>query len=239
MFFGTRAEADRVLGYVAKLHRKVTGALTEDAGPYPAGTPYSAFDPDEMLWTFAVMMDSAEVFFDLFIRPLRPHEREALWQDYLYFGELFGTPRDACPPTYREFRNWYAERLGSEQAFLTDEARYMGYASAFEIPMPRHRQPGKRVHDAIMLGSLPQRVRELYGLRYGRREQLAFRAGVQALRAVRHATPNRIAMGSCQADYDMVARTEARRIARGEPTPQILPDRFGTSPRPERFTVAA
>ena len=50
--------------------------------------------------------------------------------------------------------------------FLTDEARYVGHATAFEIPMPAHQQPGKRVHDLLMLGSLPPRVRELYGLDY-------------------------------------------------------------------------
>ena len=41
----------------------------------------------------------------------------------------------------------------------------MGYASAFAIPMPASRQLGKRIHDLILLCSLPERVRELYGLR--------------------------------------------------------------------------
>jgi uncharacterized protein (DUF2236 family) len=223
VFFGSRQEADKVLGYVARMHGKVTGELTEAAGPFPAGTPYSAFDPDEMLWTFAVMADSAERFFELFVRPLTATEQEAFWQDYVRFGELFGTPRDTCPPTYTDFRRWWDERLASDRMFLTDEARYMGYASAFEIPLPRWRQPGKRVHDAIMLGSLPPRVRELYGLPYGRREQSAFRAGVALIRTSRRLTPDRLAWGSCIPQYRLVARTEARRIKRGEYTPQVRP----------------
>ena len=37
VFFGTRAEADRVLGVVDGMHERVIGALPEDAGPhYPA-----------------------------------------------------------------------------------------------------------------------------------------------------------------------------------------------------------
>ena len=31
--------------------------------------------------------------------------------------------------------------------FLTDEARYVGYATAFEIPLPRAHQPATFGHD--------------------------------------------------------------------------------------------
>jgi uncharacterized protein (DUF2236 family) len=51
IFFGTRAEADRTLEWIAGLHDKVLGELPEDAGATPAGTPYSAYDPELMLWT--------------------------------------------------------------------------------------------------------------------------------------------------------------------------------------------
>jgi uncharacterized protein (DUF2236 family) len=179
-----------------------------------------------MLWTVAVIADSAERFFELFLRRLTGDEREALWQDYLRFGELFGMPREACPQSYAEFRRWWDERLASEAMFLTEEARYIGYATAFEIPMPLIRQPGKRVHDAVMLGSLPPRVRELYGLRYGPRERIAFELGVRTLRTARQLTPAPLARGSCLREYEMVARTERRRIERGRPTPQVREGEF-------------
>ena len=155
IFFGTREEADRVLSYVNHLHQSVNGALPEDAGVFPAGTPYSALDPELMLWTVAVMADSAQCFYELLVRPLSGGEREGFWQDYLRFSELFGLPRSECPPTYEAFRAWYRDRLASEEMFLTEEARYIGYATAFEIPMPALQQPGKRVHDLLMLGACP------------------------------------------------------------------------------------
>lgn len=226
VFFGSRAEADRVLGYVAKMHARVEGSLSDAAGPYPAGTAYSAFDPDQMLWTFACMVDSAERFFELFVRPLSGSEQERFWQDYVRFGELFGTPRDACPPSYVEFRRWWDERLASDRMVLTDEARHMGYSSAFEIPLPRTHQPGKLVHDAVMLGSLPERVRSLYGLPYGRRERRRFEAGVAFFRATRRLTPGPLARGSSARAYDLVAATERRRIRRGAYTPQVRPGQF-------------
>ena len=93
VYFGSRQEADRVLAYVHKLHERVNGTLPEDAGVTPAGTPYSAFDPALMLWTVAVIADSAQYFYELLVRRLSDGEREQLWQDYVRFAELFGMPR--------------------------------------------------------------------------------------------------------------------------------------------------
>jgi uncharacterized protein (DUF2236 family) len=221
VFFGSREEADGVLDYVQHLHQSVRGVLPEDAGVLPAGTPYSALDPELMLWTVAVMAESAQCFYELLVRGLSDSEREALWQDYLRFGELFGLPRGACPQSYRTFRAYYAERLASDQIYLTEEARYIGYATAFEIPMPAIQQPGKRVHDLLMLGSLPERARELYRLSYSRRQRLAFSAAVRAIRSARRLTPGPLARGYNTGSFDGVARTERRRIERGIPTPQV------------------
>jgi uncharacterized protein (DUF2236 family) len=104
IFFGTRAEADKALGFVQRLHERVRGETTEDAGKVPAGTAYSAFDPELMLWTLAVIADSGPFFYELFVDRLSPDDHERLWQEYVRFGELFGMPREAAPRTYREFR---------------------------------------------------------------------------------------------------------------------------------------
>jgi uncharacterized protein (DUF2236 family) len=224
IFFGPRAEADKVLKYVSRMHDRVNGTLPEDAGVTPAGTSYSAYDPSLMLWTVAVIADSAQCFYELFIRRLSDREREALWQDYIRFAELFGMPRDAAPQSYPEFRAYWRTTLSSERMFLTAEARYVGYATAFEIPLPRRNQPGKRVHDLIMLGSLPPRVREMYGLTYTQRQAAAFRAAVATVRAGRRVMPGPLARGYNTRSFELVAKTERQRVARGEPTPQILAD---------------
>lgn len=221
IFFGTRTEADRVLEHVHRLHERVNGVLKEDAGTTPAGTPYSAYDPALMLWTVAVIADSAKYFFELFVRRLGADELEALWQDYLRFGELFGMPRSAAPSSYSEFRSYWRDRLASDKLFLTDEARYIGYATAFEIPMPLIRQPGKRVHDLIMLGSLPPRVRSLYGLSFSTSQALKFTVVTQAIRGARGIAPRSLAKGWNTDAFEMVADTERRRIEQGVPTPQL------------------
>jgi uncharacterized protein (DUF2236 family) len=228
IYFGTREEADKVLAYVHKLHRKVVGELPQDAGTTPKGTPYSALDPELMLWTMAVIADSGQRFYELFVRQLDARERESLWQEYVDFAVLFGMPREAAPPTYPDFRRWFDGKLAGDEMYLTDEARYMGYVTAFEIPLPRLNQPAKRVHDAILLGSLPPRVRELYGLRYTSRDRLGFELATRSMRTARPLVPARLRRGYNTRSFGVVASTERRRLAGGHETPQVLPD----GPRP-------
>ncbi len=88
-----------------------------------------------------------------------------------------------------------------------------------EVAPPSHREFRERFED--MLGSLPARVRELYGVDYSRRQQRAFRAVVRGLRGARPLTPRSIREGYNTGHFRMVARTERRRLRRGERTPQV------------------
>ncbi|MBB4663694.1 oxygenase MpaB family protein [Conexibacter arvalis] len=221
VFFGTRAEADRLLERVDRMHQRVDGELPVDSGPFPAGTHYSAFDPELMLWTVAVIADSGQRFYELFVRELTDDEREALWQDYRRFGALFGMPLGSAPATYGDFRAWWERRLASDRMHLTPEARYTGRAIAFEIPMPNMHGAAKRLHDLVMLGSLPPRVRELYGLPWAPSQARRWRAVVAAMRAGRRLAPTRVARGSCRRNYELVAAIERKRLRNGRPTPQV------------------
>ena len=218
IFFGSRAEADRVLEIVDHMHQRVRGELPGAAGAFPAGTPYSAFDPALMLWTVAVIADSAQAFFETFVRPLDSEEKEALWRDYVRFGELFGMPRDAVPPTYREFREYWKEMWSGDQLHLTPEAREVALAVAFEIPLPRYLHPQREVHNLVLLGTLPAHIRDFFGLRWTVLHEAAFAAIARGLRAARPITPRGIRRGANTASFELVAATERRLVASGKAT---------------------
>ena len=218
IFFGSRAEADRVLEIVDRMHQRVRGELPGAAGVFPAGTPYSAFDPALMLWTVAVIADSAQAFFESFVRRLDADEKNALWRDYVRFGELFGMPRDAVPPTYREFREYWREMWSGDELHLTAEAREVALAVAFEIPLPRYLHPQREVHNLILLGTLPPHIRDFFGLRWTVLHEAAFAAIARGLRAARPITPRGIRRGSNTASFELVAATEKRLVASGKAT---------------------
>lgn len=223
IFFGDCEGADKVLGAVRGMHEGVKGELPEDAGVYAAGTPYSAFDPEAMLWTVAVMADSARVFFELLVRPLSAAERDGLWADYMRFGELFGMPSEVAPRSHREGRAWLEDRIGSPRVHLTREAASTGKAILLDIPVPASRRLSMRVHNVIQVAMLPPRVRELYGIEYTPGMRAAFRSVMAVWRTAWPRMPEHVRLGSCRADFDRVARTERALFAAGRPIPGALP----------------
>lgn len=222
IYFGDRDEADEVLARVRKLHSKVHGEIPADEGPYAAGTPFDAYDPELMLWTMAVIADSAEYFYELFVRRLSGDEREELWQEWIRFAELFGMPRSVAPPTYPEFREWYDGFLTSDAAHLTDRARLIGTGVGLEIPFAFPEELVKPLHDLIIRGSLPHEARLAYGLSWTRAQQLAFEAGVRLMRTQRTLTPGPMRRGRNTRLFARVDEEERRRITAGEPTPRYV-----------------
>lgn len=230
VFLGTKAEADRALDFTRKKHERVVGGLPEAAGPHhPAGMRYSARDPHLMYMTMAFTFDSAEAMHDLLVRTLTDGEREGLWQDFVRWAELFGMPRSAAPGTYREFRDSFDSYLASDQLFLTAEARLVGAhlagAERQKYPLPGRLRHGAPALALIVQGSLPARIREIYGLRWTSADELAFQLAVRTLRAVHFrprlapAGPLRIALrGPSAPSYATLARGERELIRSGRPS---------------------
>jgi len=219
IFLGTEEEADRILARVHNLHLRIKGALPEAAGAHAAGAEYSAFDPELMLWTLAVIADSGRAMYEAMVRPLAPAEREALWRDYRRFGELFGMPGDAAPATYPEFAAWFAERLASPDLCATPHALAFAPVVAFEHPVPRGARPNLAAQNLIIKGTLPPRVREIYGIPWGARQEGAFRALAMAHRQAHHLMPHAVRRGRNDRFFDVVATGERRRG--GTPTPGL------------------
>lgn len=224
VFFGTREEADRALAFVERLHRRVHGTLPHDLGPWPAGTPYSALDPELMLTgVVCPTFDSALVIYEKLVGPLGDAERERMWREYVRFGELFGMPAEVAPATYREFRAWWEGRLEGDQVFLTDEARQAGYETGFAIPVPALNRPAMRALEFLLLGVLPERARELYGLGWNSVQERAFEAAALALRRGAPLAPGLLRRGSCRFFFDVVAKAERQRIRSGEGSGMFAP----------------
>jgi uncharacterized protein (DUF2236 family) len=219
ILLGTRGEADQALAVVRRLHERVNGALSEAAGAHPAGTAYSAFDPELMLWTLAVIADSGRAMYEAMVRPLTPGEREGLWQDYLRFGELFGLPRSEAPASYGEFSSWWDERLGSPDLQATPHGLAMAPLVAFEQPVPAPARGNLVAQNHIIKGTLPPRVREIFGIAWSPAHEAGFRAMTGAHRRARHFFPRRMRRGRNDAFFDVVTKAERRRG--GTRTPEL------------------
>jgi uncharacterized protein (DUF2236 family) len=217
VFLGTRAEADKALAAVHRLHERIKGELPEAAGAHSAGAAYSAFDPELMLWTLAVIADSGRQMYETMARPLSDEEREALWQDYVRFGELFGLPADAVPATYPEFRAWFDGKLASPDLHATAHALEMAPIVAFRQPVPLPARLNLETQNLIVKGTLPPRVREIFGIRWTGAHERAFRSITAAHRRARPAMPRQMRRGRNDYFFNVVTQCEKRRG--GTPTP--------------------
>ncbi|HWO84238.1 MAG TPA: oxygenase MpaB family protein [Solirubrobacterales bacterium] len=220
VFLGTRTEADKALAAVHRLHERIKGELSEAAGAHPAGAAYSAFDPELMLWTLAVIADSGRAMYETMAAPLGEGEREALWQDYVRFGELFGLPRSEVPGSHREFRAWFEAKLASPEMHATPHALEMAPLVAFRQPVPRHARPNLETQKLIIKGTLPPRVREVFGIRWTAGHERAFRSVTAAHRRARHAMPRPLRRGRNDYFFDVVTKGEKRRG--GTPVPRAV-----------------
>jgi uncharacterized protein (DUF2236 family) len=219
VFLGTKAEADKALAAVHRLHERIKGELPEAAGAHPAGSAYSAFDPELMLWTLAVIADSGRAMYETMVGALSDGEREALWQDYVRFGELFLLPREAVPGTYAEFQAWFDGKLASPELHATAHALEMAPLVAFEQPVPRHARANLAIQNVVIKGTLPPRVREIFGLPWGAAHERAFQAIAASHRRARRAFPRRARRGRNDYFFDLVTAAEKQRG--GTPTPRI------------------
>lgn len=175
--FGPADAAEDMGRRVRAIHGAVSGVLDHDAGPWPAGTPWRADDPELLLWILASLVDSALVVHDRFVRPLRPEERDAFWRDYRRVGELFGLRQSDMPQSIVAFDAYVADTLASDRTQVLPDAREAGTKIVLEPPVPLRLRPVIRVVNEITASLLPPKIRKGFGLRWDPARDL----GVDAL----------------------------------------------------------
>jgi uncharacterized protein (DUF2236 family) len=179
--FGTKAEADRAGERVQRAHERVRGLTETQLGRFPAGTPYSAEDPELMLWVHATLVHASLEVYHRFVQPLSVEEQERYYGEMTIMARIFGTPADVIPPTLADFREYFAEQIADETLTVTEPAREVAAAIiGASVPVPmRVFVPAHRLSTAYVL---PERLRSEYGLRWSPLHELALTHAARALR---------------------------------------------------------
>ncbi len=161
--FGTKADAQRVTRRVRAMHRRVNGRLGEAAGPYPAGTPYRADDPELLLWVLFTLVDSGLVVYRNYVGDLSRAEEAAYWKDYRVVGRLFGLQPSDMPRTLADLDDYRREMLTGPKLHVTPWARERARAIVLDPPVPLYLQPLVETANFITIALLPDRIRDEYG----------------------------------------------------------------------------
>jgi len=160
--FGSREDADRITERVRAMHRRVSGRLPEAVGPYEAGTPYRADDPELLLWVLFTLVDSALVVYRKYVGSVSRSEERAYWEDFKIVGRLFGLEEHDLPDTLEDLDAYRQRMLDSDQLFVTVWARRRARQIVLEPPVPWVTRPLLETVNFITIALLPDRIREQY-----------------------------------------------------------------------------
>jgi uncharacterized protein (DUF2236 family) len=161
--FGSRAEADEVARRVRAMHRRVRGQLPATVGPYSAGTPYRADDPELLLWVLFTLVDSGVVVYRKYVGSLSRTEEAAYWEDYKVIGTLFGLRERDLPATLEELDAYRSRMLEGDRLFVTDWARRHARKIVLEPPVPWAARPLLETVNFVTIALLPDPIRREYG----------------------------------------------------------------------------
>ena len=161
--FGTRAQADEVGRHVRAMHRRVRGRLPEAIGPYAAGTPYRADDPELLMWVLFTLVDSGLVVYRKYVASLTRGQAAAYWEDYKVIGRLFGLCDSDLPETIDDLDEYRAEMLGGDRLLVTDWARRQARRIVLEPPVPWKARPLLETVNFVTIALLPDSIRDQYG----------------------------------------------------------------------------
>jgi uncharacterized protein (DUF2236 family) len=161
--FGSKREADEMTAQVRAMHRRVRGRLAAAVGPYPAGTPYRADDPELLLWVLFTLVDSALVVYQKYVRTLSREEEADYWEDYKVIGRLFGLRDEDMPTTIDDLDAYRRTMLDGDRLFVTDWARRRAREIVLEPPIPWSAKPLLETVNFITIALLPDPIRCQYG----------------------------------------------------------------------------
>ena len=158
VIFGRRSQADAAIRRLNAIHAAVRGRIPD------SGEPYTAQDPEALLWVHATLADTALRVYSRFVAPLTPLDEQAYHVECRRVAELLGVPPRDLPPTITELREWMSQMIASGRVRVTpaalDIARTVLYPSRF---------PPRLAWDAahlVSLSVLPPELRRQYGIRW-------------------------------------------------------------------------
>jgi len=191
--FGDAQSQAAALAGIRAIHRRVNGRLRETAGPFAAGTPYSAEDPALVLWVHSTLIDSLVLAFDAIVAPLDVRDRDAFCAESASTAiDLKADPADV-PETWSGMQAYLERTYRSGVLVVSREARELADA----VLSPRLANlvwPFGAMNRRLTAGWLPQAIRDQYQLPWGSREDRQFQRDQRYLRSLRRVLPRSIAL---------------------------------------------
>jgi uncharacterized protein (DUF2236 family) len=178
LVYGTPEDAVKMGRWVHEMHKRIKGTDRH-------GRHYLALDPEAYPWVHATLADAIVAGHARFGRPLNRAEVNDFYAEWLDLGRLLGIREGVLPGDWPGFRRYF-DQMVAERLELTDSVRDV-LAALKEPKIPPNlalpegawraaRFPAARVSALATIGMLPPVLRERFGLKWSRAQELELRA---------------------------------------------------------------
>lgn len=171
--FGDPATSASASARLRRIHERVKG--TDDRGQ-----PYSAFDPELLLWVHATLIDTSLTIYERYVQRLTEGELGRYYEEMKALGAAYSIPREAMPPDYAGFRRYWDGML-TDGLRVTDTTRDVADAVMRPDLVPLA-WPAIELVRLVTAGTLPQRLRAELDLPWGPNRQRALSGSQAAIR---------------------------------------------------------
>lgn len=190
--FGKPAEREATLARIRTIHTRIHGTLARAAGPFPAGTRYSAEDPALLLWVHATLLDSIADFYGRVVGPLTPSQLDAFCVESAPTLIALGGDPDTAPRRWQALSSYLTRTYESGVLSITPEAGAIAQA-VLSPSVSGLRLPGTALHRLLTIGLLPGTVREAYGFAWSAKQDRRLHRALRLGRAARRVLPGPLA----------------------------------------------
>lgn len=156
--FGTRSRAEAAIRRVNAIHASVRGQRPDD------GSPYTAADPEALLWVHATLIDTALRVYGRFVAPLSAAEEQGYHDEAAPVAIGLGVPADRMPDRLADMRAWMADMISVGSVRVTPAA--MDVARTVLRPLPVVPPLIWEAAHLVSLSTLPHELRRQYGIRW-------------------------------------------------------------------------
>src|SRR5688572_24682264 len=142
------------------------------AGCAGDGETYSAHDPDLQRWVHATLLESIPLTYQLLVGPLTLRERDRYCEEAAIMEPLLGMPAGWLPRDSAQLDTYMREMLAGGRLAATATSRTVARAVLYP-PQWCAAWSAFRPLQLPTIGSLPESLRQAYGVEWGGREERA------------------------------------------------------------------
>lgn len=188
--FGDPTAHAAAIERIRDIHRRVNGRLPAAAGIFPAGTIYSAENPDLVLWVHVTLLETIPMVYDRIVEPLTEEDRDRYCAEAASTAIELGARDEEVPRSWVGVLEYLDRTYASGAIAVSAQARDLAHA----VVSPPAIAPLAASTRVLTIGLLPPHIRSAYGFDWSARDEQRLDRTCKRLRAIRRILPQPIAL---------------------------------------------